>query len=85
MKKHHEIERVDFVSNDLVLGVDGSVYHFPLDVVSSRLLAASAIERTVYEVSPSGYGISWLLIDEDLSIDGLLRLAEVNGYGLVKA
>jgi hypothetical protein len=84
MKKHHEVERVDFVNNDLVLGVDGKVYRFPLDVVSSRLLAASDMERTVYEVSPSGYGISWLLVDEDLSIDGLLRLAEVNGYGLVK-
>jgi hypothetical protein len=25
-----------------------------------------------YEISPSGYGIRWPLIDEDLSIDGLL-------------
>jgi len=29
-------------------------------------------ESAAYEISPSGYGIHWPLIDEDLSIDGLL-------------
>jgi len=27
-----------------------------------------------HEISPSGYGIYWPLIDEDLSIDGLLGI-----------
>ena len=31
-------------------------------------------ERNTYEISPSGYGIHWSLIDEDLSIDGLLEI-----------
>jgi hypothetical protein len=30
--------------------------------------------RAAYEVSPSGYGIHWPLVDEDLSIDGLLGI-----------
>ena len=35
---------------------------------------ASDIERKIYEISPSGYGIHWPLLDEDLSIDGLLGI-----------
>jgi hypothetical protein len=31
-------------------------------------------ERNNFEVSPSGYGIHWPLIDEDLSIDGLIGI-----------
>jgi hypothetical protein len=38
------------------------------------LANASETERKKYEISPSGYGIHWPLIDEDLSIDGLLGI-----------
>ena len=34
---------------------------------------ASEEEKTLFEISPSGYGIHWPLLDEDLSIDGLLK------------
>ncbi|MFI5222153.1 MAG: DUF2442 domain-containing protein, partial [Bacteroidia bacterium] len=30
-------------------------------------------ERGNFEISPSGYGIHWSLIDEDLSINGLIK------------
>lgn len=40
---------------------------------SSRLARASLNERMVAKLSPGGYGIHWPLIDEDLSIGGLLR------------
>ena len=30
-----------------------------------------------FKVSPSGYGIHWPLIDEDLSFNGLIKIAEV--------
>jgi hypothetical protein len=38
-----------------------------------RLLAASAEDRAVWEVSAAGHGIHWPKLDEDLSIAGLLR------------
>jgi len=41
--------------------------------VSPKLLKAKRKEREAFEVSPSGYGIHWPLIDEDLSVDGLLK------------
>jgi len=72
MDKHHEIGKLSFENNHLRLEIDGTEYAFNLQDVSPRLLAASAQERTRYEISPSGYGIHWPLIDEDLSIDGLL-------------
>ena len=55
--------------------VDGQRYSCSLVEISGRLAKASAVERQQYEVSPTGYGIHWPLIDEDLSIDGLLKVA----------
>jgi len=37
---------------------------------------ASDTQRRRAVVSPGGYGIHWPELDEDLSIGGLLRLAE---------
>jgi len=72
MNKHHEIEKVAFVKERLVLVVDGKRYTFPLADISKKLTDASRAEREKHEISPSGYGIHWPLIDEDLSIDGLI-------------
>ena len=44
-----------------------------------RLAKADAEARHVWEPSATGLGIHWPLIDEDLSIDGLLRGGGSNG------
>jgi len=72
MNKYHTIENVDFEGNIIILKVDGKTYQFELGKCSSKLLNASEEQRNNYEISPSGYGIHWPMIDEDLSIDGLL-------------
>lgn len=72
MNKQHEVKKLSFENDHMQLEVDGEEYIFDLKDISPRLLEASAEERMRYEVSPSGYGIHWPLIDEDLSIDGLL-------------
>ncbi|HEY3136005.1 MAG TPA: DUF2442 domain-containing protein [Blastocatellia bacterium] len=74
MRKFHEIEKVSFDRDKLVLHVDGQVHTFNLSKISRRLANASAVERERFEISPSGYGIHWPLIDEDLSVDGLLGI-----------
>jgi hypothetical protein len=74
MNKCHKIEKVSFVKEKLILRVDGKKYTFSLAKISKRLANASYTERENYEVSPSGYGIHWPLIDEDLSIDGLISV-----------
>jgi Protein of unknown function (DUF2442) len=34
-----------------------------------------------FEVSPSGYGIHWPELDEDLSIDGMIKSIKVKKAG----
>jgi len=38
-----------------------------------RLVAASAEDRAQWEMSAAGRGVHWPKIDEDLSVEGLLR------------
>ena len=74
MNKYHEIEKVDFEKEKLILRVDGKQYTFSLADISKKLADAPIEEREKYEISPSGYGIHWPLIDEDLSIDALIGI-----------
>ena len=74
MKKNHDIKKIDFQGDTLILQVDGKEHRFKIKEISKRLAVASCVEREKYEISPSGYGIHWPLIDEDLSIDGLLGI-----------
>jgi hypothetical protein len=45
----------------------------PWERCSKRLANATLAERQKAELSPGGYGIHWPLLDEDLSVPGLLR------------
>ena len=73
MGRHHKIEKVTIEKGILSLSVDGSSLQINLKDVSG-VLANAKEEQQEFEVSPSGYGIHWPLIDEDLSIDGLLGI-----------
>jgi len=74
MKKHHEIENIRFEDGNLLITIDGREKNFPLNQVSPVLEKASDDERGSFDISPSGYGIHWPLLDEDISINGLLEL-----------
>lgn len=76
MNKVHCVEDIVFTRSRLLLTVDGKRYSCGVAEISDRLTHASEFEREQYEVSPSGYGIHWPLVDEDLSVDGLLRIAK---------
>lgn len=74
MDKLHEIGSLAFHGDQMRISIDGKELVFALKDVSARLLRASQAERETFEVSPSGYGIRWPMVDEDLSIDGLLGI-----------
>ena len=74
MDKFHTIKSIDFEDNTLIFEIDNKTHKFDLSKHSSKLLNPSKIQRDNYEISPSGYGIHWPMIDEDLSIDGLLGI-----------
>ena len=74
MKKIHEIGMIKFADELLQIEIDRKVDVFRLEDISPLLANASELERMTYEVSPSGYGIHWPLLDEDISIDSLLGI-----------
>ena len=74
MKKHHKVENVHVGKGILRLIVDGNSIQRKLKDVSPFLAATKQEEQKEFDVSPSGYGIYWPLIDEDISIDGLLGI-----------
>lgn len=74
VNKIHEIGELKFEGDQLQIVIDGKAHVFDLDKTSPRLTKAGREEREAFEISPSGYGIHWPAIDEDLSIDGLLGI-----------
>ncbi len=75
MRKHHQVENVHIERGILTLVVDGKRVQHELKDISPLLARAKEEKQKEFEVSPSGYGIYWPLIDEDISIDGLLGIA----------
>jgi len=74
MNNHHDIRDIQFEEDFFEVTVEGIARRFELKTVSTLLNQASEIERKTFEVSPSGYGIHWPLLDEDISIDALLGI-----------
>jgi len=74
MKAYHDIKDLHFSGEYMMLTIDGDERKFRIKEISNELERAYKNERDVYEISPSGYGIQWPLIDEDISIDGLLGI-----------
>jgi len=64
--------RIKTTESALVIEFEDRDAQIPWAKCSSKLAAASANQRQHAELSPGGYGIHWPLIDEDLSIAGLL-------------
>ncbi len=70
----HKIDSIRFDQNFIYLNIDGNNIKVALDSLSLKLKSADEYQRMFYKISPSGYGIHWPLIDEDLSIEGILKL-----------
>ena len=70
--RYHQVNNIEIENGFLNILVNGKHIQFELSSISNILGNARGKEVNVYEVSPSGYGIHWPLLDEDISIDGLL-------------
>ncbi len=57
----------------LEIKLHGDYYKFDLTELSSLLAKATKSQRENYNLSPSGYGIHWPEIDEDISLFALLK------------
>ena len=72
MNEVHIVQDVRVTGRLLHMVVDGVPYDVDLAEQTKRLREASEVQLTNIEVSPSGYGLHWPDIDEDLSVDGLI-------------
>lgn len=68
--------KIDTTPTYVVLETDDGRFSVPWEDCSPRLARATEAERSMCQLSPSGYGIRWPLIDEDLAVGPLLELAE---------
>lgn len=66
---------IEVTPQALVIPFEHGSVTIPWEQCSPRLARASLLERSRAELSPSGYGIHWPLIDEDLAIGPLVGSA----------
>jgi hypothetical protein len=73
VKTDERVAGVSFDADRLIVDLmDGRSIAVPL-AWYPRLLQATPEQRCDWQVAGAGYGIHWPQIDEDLSVDGLLR------------
>lgn len=73
MKSLLILEQVQLFSPWLIIKANGKEYKFNIRDISPRLAIATEEELKDFEVTPSGYGIHWERVDEDISITSLLE------------
>ena len=64
---------IETTDDELVIRLADREVRIPWERCSPILAAATADERRRAELSPGGYGIHWPMLDEDLSIGGLVK------------
>jgi hypothetical protein len=74
MEKAFEISTILFENDYFVIVINKQEYRFQINTISKKLTDADEQQRNNYLISPSGYGIHWPTLDEDLSVNGLLNL-----------
>ena len=74
MAVYHTVEEIKIENGIIFLKVDGQHVSKALNEISPVFISASEKELSYYELSSSGYGLHWPLLDEDISIDGLLGI-----------
>jgi len=77
MNKIHNIHSVDADEAYLYLVIDAQSYKIRWEDCSPKLAKANLAQRKRFDLAPSGYGIHWPEMDEDLAITPLLRHAEI--------
>ncbi len=63
---------IDTTDSELIIQLADREVRIPWDRCSPILAAATAEQRRRAELSPGGYGIHWPLLDEDVSVGGLV-------------
>ena len=65
---------IETTAEAVIIVMDDRPISIPWERCSERLAHATQTERDRAELSPSGYGIYWPLIDEDLAVGPLVQM-----------
>ncbi len=66
---YSKIQSVSFYKDILIIHADEVEYNWNIRNISNKLLNALEADRNNFIISPSGYGIHWPTLDEDLSLN----------------
>ena len=76
MDKIYDIKQLRITQQYISFELAGNMIKIPLTQTGSNILPQAKREHLeIFEVDEDGIGIYWPLLDEDLSIEGLLRSA----------
>lgn len=64
---------IELTRESLGLLIGKRIVQIPWEKCSNKLASATEEERLNAALSPGGYGIHWPMLDEDLSVSGLLK------------
>ena len=70
----HKISTVQFEGDLIIINSGERTFKWKVSEISKKLSQASEAVRNDFKISPSGYGIHWNQIDEDISMNGLLNM-----------
>ena len=76
MDKAYNVSDIHFDNDLMIIKVDNLLLTVRIVDASAKLAKANDLERQDFKISPSGYGIHWNRLDEDLSINGLMQIAK---------
>ena len=77
MERVYDIQQFEVTPQGISFKIGQESIEVPLETTGSRLLPTATIKQLqVFEIDDDGIGIYWPLLDEDLSISGLLKSAE---------
>ena len=76
MGKIHNLQSLDADETYLYIVIDDNAFRIRWEKCSPKLARASLAQRKRMDAAPSGYGIHWPELDEDLAITPLLKHAE---------
>lgn len=68
-----KISDVQFEGELILIHSGDQTFKWKVSEISKKFSQASESVRNDFKISPSGYGIHWPQIDEDLSMNGLIN------------
>ena len=66
-----KITSLQFEGEFIIINSNNQIFKWKISAISEKLANASDSQKNNFKISPSGYGIHWPDLEEDLSLKGL--------------